>query len=101
MKRRRAIGPKIQKNTGILIRYVLAAVGAATVGIVLMILLQKFIGPSATDEGKKSALQLIPGVVLAATIVAVLGLLFFGVRGYMMGVRSWHPFQRGRMKIKR
>jgi hypothetical protein len=101
MKRRREIGPKIQKNTGLLIRYALIAVGAAAVGVVLMILLQKYIGPSTADDAKKSVLHLIPDVVLAVTIFAVLGLLFFGIRGYMMGVRSWQPFQRGRMKIKR
>lgn len=61
----------------------------------------KFYRTAAGRCGEKTVLFLLPGVVLAVTILAVLSLLFFGVRGYIMGTRIWQPIQRGRMKIKR
>jgi hypothetical protein len=101
MKRRREIGPKIQRNRGILIRYILGALATAVVGTASIIVLQRVIGPSQAEPGKTSHLQIVPDIILAATILIVLGLGFFGVRGYMMGIRKREGVQRGRMKIKK
>lgn len=104
-KRRREIGPKKEKNLPALLRFAGIALLVAVVGVVIAWLLGRLIGPApvvATDEEKAvSVFYYLPGMLVIATVLAVLALLFFGVRAYMMGTKVRQSIQQGRMKIKR
>jgi len=99
MKRRREIGPKKQKNRAGLIKFALLALAAGICGGGLAYLLHRLIGPGA-EEGP-TLLHQLPGMLVAVTVLVVLGLLFFGVRKYLMGTKVRDSFQKSRMKIKR
>ncbi len=109
MKRRREIGPKKIKNRNTLVKYILCAVAVALVGLGLVYLAHKFTSPQQnvagdtnTTSGKVPLLQLLPGIILVATLLAVLGVLFFGVRAYLSGIKARHSILVGRTrKIKK
>jgi len=111
MKRRREIGPKRQKNRTALIKFLLWALVAAVVGSTLTYLCYRLFGstplePAASEAGPEaknagSLLSWIHTMLLAATIITVLALVFFGIRAYLMGIKARFTLQSGRMKIKR
>jgi len=112
MKRRRELEPKREKNRSALIKFLLYALIAAIVGGGLTYLSYRLLGsiegePPATEAGgdaqpKISMLSQVPAMLLAASIMTVLGLLFFGVRAYLMGTKSRFTLQQNRrMKLKR
>ncbi len=109
MKRRREIGPKRQKNRPALIKFIIWSLIAAVIGVSLTYLSYKLVGPdvsAAADapqnaENEGSFLAQIPAMILAATIMTVLALVFFGVRAYLMGTKVRFTLQSGRKKFKR
>lgn len=103
MKRRRTLEPKRQRNPGALKRFVLWALAAAVLGAALAYGLHRILlayAPAPDPETPQLYHQL-PGMILAVTVLAVLAVLFFGVRGYLMGFKVRQPLQAGRMKIRR
>ena len=104
MKRRRDLGPKKQKNTAALKRFILWAVVAAVAGSLLAWLAHYLLGLLPTRQDSEKGLSLIrqlPGMLLIVTSLTVLALLFFGTRAYLMGLKVRHTLQNKRMKIKR
>lgn len=101
MKRRRKLGPKKQKNRPALIRFLLYALGAATLGGALTYLLYHLIGPRPTDAENFSWRHSLPGMLATLTLLAVLALIFFGVRAYLTGTKVRHSLASTRLKIKR
>lgn len=103
MKSRRKIGPKKQRNRRALLKYLFFAFLAILVGVGLWWVLRFFIGPAPLEDGGESVsiLYRLPGMVLILTILIVLGFLFFGIRGYMMGIRLRRSVQSSRMKLRR
>ena len=108
MKRRRELEPKREKNRTALIKFLWWALVAAVIGGLLTYLSYRLGGkPPATEGGgdeqpKISFLSQFPAMLLAATIMTVLGLVFFGVRAYLMGTKARFSLQHHRrMKIKR
>lgn len=108
MKRRREIGPKRQKNRPALIKYIIIALTVALAGAILAYVASWLIDtdsppPNDTnDEAQVSFLIQIPGTILVFTLLAVLSVLFFGARAYMMGTKSRYSLLTARKrKIKR
>jgi len=106
MKHRRSLGPKKQKNTAVLVKFALFALAAVVVGLALAhladYLVVRLIGPPAADDDKKiSFLYDISGIIEIATLITVLALLFFGIRGFISGTRARASIQSSRMKIKK
>ena len=112
MKRRRELEPKREKNRSALIKFLGWALLALVVGGLLTYLSYRLFGstggePPVTDTGgdeqpKISMLSQIPAMLLAATIMTVLALVFFGIRAYLMGTKARFSLQQNRrMKIKR
>jgi len=148
MKRRRAIGPKKEKNRPALIKFILLAAFSAVVGSGLcyvshLLIIEYSISQEASqadddivtkpisnqkdgDEKKTSSkavekqrededadiasaekgnnlsfFHYLFALLVMATIMTVVGLLFFGVRAYLTGTKIRHALSRGRSRIKR
>ncbi|MCP4711522.1 MAG: hypothetical protein GY869_23125 [Planctomycetes bacterium] len=112
MKRRRELEPKREKNRSALIKYLCWALAAVVVGGLLTYFSYRLFGStmgetavveSGSDEQPQiSMLSQIPAMLLAATIMTVLALVFFGVRAYQTGTKARFSLQQNRrMKIKR
>ena len=101
MKRRREIGPKRKKNRSALIKYIIYALIAAIVGSGLAVLADHFKTPP-TDEEKVSLsfFHYVFVMIVMATIMSVLGLLFFGIRAYLTGSKVRHSMLSSRNKRK-
>ncbi len=56
---------------------------------------------SAEKENNLSFFRYIFALLVMATIMTVVGLLFFGVRSYLTGTKVRHTLSRGRSRIKR
>ena len=101
MKRRREIGPKREKNRSALIKYIIFAIIAAVVGSGLAVLADHFKAPPADDEEiSLSFFHYVFVMIVMATIMSVLGLLFFGVRAYLTGSKARHSMLSSRNKRK-
>jgi hypothetical protein len=120
MKRRREFGPKREKNRSALIKFILLALLVAVGGSGLAYLAHSQIEPvpatsapdpldpcapvsgNSEENGPKvSFFQYLFVFILMATIMAVLGLLFFGVRAYLTGTKVRYSLAHSRGKIKR
>jgi len=120
MKRRREIGPKREKNRRALVKFILLALLVAIVGGGLAYLAYTMIeaNPIARDndgvkdtaadnnstdkeKAKMPFFQYVFVMIVMATIMGVLGMLFFGMRAYMMGTKVRHSLTRSRGQIKR
>lgn len=108
MKRRREIGPKRQKNRSALIKYIIIALTVALTGAILAYAASWLIGAEpappndTTETAQPSFLTNLPGTILVLTLMAVLGVLFFGARAYMTGTKARHSLLTARKtKIKR
>ena len=104
-KRRRAFGPKRKKNTKALIKFLALALAVAVVGLLIAWLLLWLIGsppeaPAEQTDKPVSILYSLPGMVLVAASLAVLALIFFGIRAYLMGTATRTPILKNRRKIK-
>jgi len=104
MKHRRELGPKRQPNRPALFRFLLYAGLAALAGSALAYLAYR-LGvsrrPADPRQQGSTFLQLLPVMIVAATVLTILGLLFFGLRAYLSGVKARHSLQSSRMKIRR
>jgi hypothetical protein len=101
MKRRRTLEPRRIRNAGGLRKFLLLALAAAVVGGLLAWLLAAWLPPVDPQAEKIPLYHRLPGMVGLLTVLAVLGLLFFGVRAYLSGSPARLSLQRTRMKIKR
>jgi len=106
MKHRRELAPKKQKNTTVLVKFTLLALVSVLIGLSLAYLADylvvHFIGPPAAgDEKKASFLYDISGIIEIATLITVLAMLFFGIRGFLSGTKARASIQSSRMKIKK
>ena len=106
MKRRRDLGPKRVKNRPALIKFIILALIVAAIGISLAFIANYLIGPppenSTLDSQEKnpSLIFLLPGLLGIITLLAVIALLFFGFRAYMMGTKARKTLQADRKKFK-
>ncbi len=102
MKRRRDLGPKKIKNRRVLIKFIIWAVVAAVVGAGLAYLAYYLLGllPAVDPEKGTSVIRQLPGMLVIVTILTVIGILFFGVRGYLSGSKVRHSLQSSRVKFK-
>ncbi len=101
MKRRREIGPKKLKNRSSLIKYLIFAFLAGLVGSVLAWVAHTYIPPPAEDSKEKvSLLSSLSGIIITGTILAVVGLVFFGMRGYLSGTKVKRGKLNARVKRK-
>ena len=101
MKRRREIGPKKLKNRSALIKYLIFAFLAGLVGSALAWLAHTYIGPPVEkSEEEVSLLSSLSGIIITGTILAVVGLVFFGVRGYLSGTKVKRGLLNARAKRK-
>jgi len=107
MKRRREISPKMVRNKRALVKYVLLAVLVGVCGSGLTYLAGRSGGGEQSVDGDSAVgtwagiLKTISGGLLLATVVGTVGLVFFGVRAYLMGTKGRFSLQSNRMKIKK
>ena len=83
----------------------LLALAVAVVGLLIAWLLDWLIGSPPADASEQndkpvSILYHLPGMVIIAATLAVLALLFFGIRAYLMGISTRAPILKNRRKIK-
>ena len=103
MKRRRELGPKKIGNRRALKQYLLFALLAAVAGAALAFLAHYLLGllPEPEKDSTAPLYRQLPGMIGIVTVIAVLALIFFGVRAYLTGKKIRHSIQSSRQKFKR
>ena len=106
MKRRRNIGPKTRKNRSALIKFLALAVVVALVGSALAYLTHRLSRAAADVEQESPSwavglLSHVSTILILVTLVATVGLIFFGVRAFLTGSKARHNLQASRMKLKK
>ncbi len=101
MKHRSTIKFKKQRNWAALKRYLLLAAVTAAAGGGLSYLLFRLVGqPNVENQEKVTLLHQLPGMMLTATLLAVLAVLFFGFRAWLMGSKPRHSL-RSTIRVRR